>query len=179
MFWWTSHYEARSIMEIRRVLRLSLVCGCLATAMLVMSGCGGDSEPAVEGAVPVTGTITLDGSPVTMASVMFVPTQGGTGQAMTATAITDASGKYELTTKSAKGAMPGSYRVVISQMTKDGQPMAPDFEKSPMTLITEGYRETLHTNYSDMAFSKLTANVPAGGGTVDFQLDANGTVPKQ
>jgi hypothetical protein len=75
------------------------------------------------GAVPVTGTVTLDGQPVAGANVSFSPTSGG-GKAAVGT--TDASGKFTLTTmKSGDGAVPGAYLVTI---TKSATAQAPAFQ---------------------------------------------------
>jgi hypothetical protein len=141
-------------------------------------GCGESINYEVEGLVPVTGTVKVDGQPVANASVLFVPAgEGATGTAASAT--TDATGKYELVTgeEGQKGAKPGTYRVVISQYLKDGQPVAPNPEKSPMDLMIEGAKETMHANYSDMAFTKLQREVPTAGGTIDFELKADGSTP--
>jgi len=58
----------------------------------------------------VTGTVTQGGQAVEGATVTFVPTSGG----KSASGITDASGKYTLTTsKAGDGAVPGQYGVKI------------------------------------------------------------------
>ncbi|WDI42572.1 carboxypeptidase-like regulatory domain-containing protein [Bremerella sp. P1] len=72
----------------------------LSTSLL---GCNGNQEG-------VTGTVTLDGQPLPKAEVVFTPTEGG----RPATAMTDASGKYDLVyTIDQTGAPPGEYVVRI------------------------------------------------------------------
>lgn len=72
----------------------------LATSLL---GCNSNQEG-------VTGTVTLDGQPLPKAEVVFTPTEGG----RPATAMTDASGKYDLVyTIDQTGAPPGEYVVRI------------------------------------------------------------------
>lgn len=163
-------------MQVTGVRRGSLWLS-LAMVCALSLGCGGDSiDYEVEGLVPVTGTVKLDGQPVPSAMVMFAPTGEGAAST-TASGTTDATGKYELVTgeEGQKGAKPGMYRVIISQYAKDGQPIAPNPEKSPMDLMVEGAKEQLPASYSDMAASRLQREVPASGGTIDFDLKADGS----
>jgi hypothetical protein len=88
---------------------------CLLTLIFVIGpafgGCSsGTRRPPT---YPVTGTVTLQGKPVTGAVVTFVPT-AEKGEA--ASAITDSEGKYALTTwQAGDGARPGEYRVKVSK----------------------------------------------------------------
>ncbi|MCR4411576.1 MAG: carboxypeptidase-like regulatory domain-containing protein [Thermoguttaceae bacterium] len=89
------------------MLRLlgTLMVGLAAVAIL---GCGGGKKLDT---VPVSGTVTLDGTPVEGAMVVFTPTTGG-GAA--ASGKTDASGRYKLTTRDPNdGALAGTYLVII------------------------------------------------------------------
>lgn len=82
-------------------LRLIFVLGL----GLFVIGCGGDDRVA-----PVTGVVTLDDQPIANASVTFMPAEGG----RPAFGVTDADGKYELTTfQEADGALIGSHIVTI------------------------------------------------------------------
>ena len=92
-----------------------------------------------------------------------------------ANCVTDESGKYTLKSGPTEGARPGKYKVVISQLMKDGQPMVPGPDVSPMDLVVQGAVQTLHTNYSEYGTTILQAEVPAGGGTIDFNVDSLGT----
>lgn len=79
----------------------------LAAVLLAMglSGCGGARTS------PVEGVVLLDGKPVAGASIQFVPQ--GTGR--DATAETDHNGQFALSTFEPRdGAIPGTYKVVIS-----------------------------------------------------------------
>lgn len=87
----------------RRCLPLAL-----GMAMLAASCSRGD-RPKV---VPVTGVITYHNLPVEDASVMFTPI--GIGKEKAATAVTDAAGKFQLSTfGQADGAVPGQYKVTV------------------------------------------------------------------
>ncbi len=83
-------------------------------AVLVASGCG---TPEVRS---IAGVVTLDGVPVDLATITFVPeestSRGGIGR-------TDAEGKFDLTTDGQDGLEDGQYRVIITKMAlgKPGQ----------------------------------------------------------
>lgn len=137
----------------------------------LVAGCGGGIEKApVAGAVPVTGTVTLDGKPVGGCRVIYFPTVSSQGDGASGT--TDSAGKYELNSlvgnETAVGAPPGSYKVIISRMVRpDGTPMPPDSQEPPMM---SGARESLAVKYSDFNTTILSANVSSSGGTFDFEL---------
>ncbi|MHB8898426.1 MAG: carboxypeptidase-like regulatory domain-containing protein [Thermoguttaceae bacterium] len=74
---------------------------------LLLSGCG----PKHPETFPVTGTVTLDGQPVAGAAVVFTPESGEQ-----ATATTDGSGQFELSTFELRdGAVPGKHRVTVAK----------------------------------------------------------------
>jgi hypothetical protein len=87
-----------------------LAVAALVTVGFVLTGCSNSSRPPT---YPVTGTVTLQGKTVAGAVITFVPT-AEKGDA--ASAITDAEGKYALTTwEAGDGARPGEYRVKLSK----------------------------------------------------------------
>ncbi len=74
---------------------------------LALSGCGSGS-----GTVPVKGKIMLDGAPLAGASISFVPQ----GEGRQATGTTDEQGVFTISTIEPRdGAMPGKYKVILSQ----------------------------------------------------------------
>ena len=86
-------------------------CATLAFALFAALGCSsGPSRPAT---YPVSGTVTWKGQPLEAARVVFVPTSPGIEAA---SGVTDASGKFQLTTFVAgDGAQLGEYRVKVSK----------------------------------------------------------------
>jgi hypothetical protein len=69
-------------------------------------GCGGRAKP-----VKVEGIVTLDGKPLSGATVTFMPI-GENGR--TASGRTDTDGSFRLTTyRSDDGAVPGEYKVLV------------------------------------------------------------------
>ena len=88
--------------------------------LVTVVGCGGGGEDI--GAVPVEGTVTMDGKPLAGAAVAFVGTTEGT---RAAAGVTDESGKFVLTTvEQGDGAIPGEYKVTVTK-TKGEPPSAP------------------------------------------------------
>ena len=87
------------------------LCFIPLAGLLVFPGCAGNPL----GAVKVTGTVTLDGTPVEGVSVSFTPT-GSEGRE--SYGVTDAQGRFVLTvpgTETGSGAIPGEYRVTFSK----------------------------------------------------------------
>ena len=140
----------------------------LRTASGVFMGCGG--QTGTEGAVAATGTVTYQGQPVEGATVVFAPE----GQGRASSAITDASGRFQLTTLGpGDGAMPGKYQVGISKTETSGDMSREEsqayFEKhgEPPTVTTT---EALPEKYKSPANSGLTAEITEGGKN-DFNFD--------
>ncbi len=77
---------------------------CLLVALWMLAGCG-DSAPAL---VPVTGKVTLDGSPLTKGSIRFQPDKDK-GNTFGSECIGEvgADGIYKLTTVGKDGAPAG------------------------------------------------------------------------
>jgi hypothetical protein len=86
------------------------VPGVVVAALAVgAAGCGSGNKT-----VPVKGTVTLDGKPISLALVMFVPGKEG---GMMAQGVTDKNGEFELTTyKPNDGALPGDYQVTVTKV---------------------------------------------------------------
>jgi hypothetical protein len=88
---------------IHRRLVAALLCATICT----IAGCG----PRHPQTTRVTGTVTYKGLPVRGANVMFTGTAGRPAEA-----ITDAAGRFTLTTfKQSDGALAGEHTVVISK----------------------------------------------------------------
>jgi hypothetical protein len=138
-----------------------LWCGALAAALVLAgSGCSG------KGPVKVNGSVTLDGKPLSNATVTFIPEQGA---GRNATGTTDQSGNFRLTTlKPDDGAMPGDYKVTVQQVEGAEAPPAAD-----MKTAMEGYQKAvakfkpkasiIPAKYSDPGKTTLRQKVPAEG----------------
>jgi len=141
-------------------LHLSLVT----LSLTLVLGCG-PSGPVV---VPVTGVVTLDGTPVEGASVMFMPVAVGQ---LPAVGITDKDGKFELETDGKKGAVEGDYAAVVSKITIEGIKVNEDGTSGEATNM----RQTSHlpVKYSKKDSSGFTATVKKGMPPVDLKLSKN------
>ncbi|HJQ80796.1 MAG TPA: hypothetical protein VJ828_12610 [Lacipirellulaceae bacterium] len=108
---------------------------------------------------PVEGVVTLNGAPVADAGVLFKPAQGPF-----AMGVTDAEGRFTLTTANEEGALIGDHQVAISKVEtltkyRPGNPM-PIYETK--ALIPQ--------KYFNAATSTLTASVVDDDNEFEFKL---------
>lgn len=139
----------------------------------VSAGCA-KSGAKVKGLAPVSGVVTMQGTPVEGASVTFYP-EGGAGQAAAGT--TDVMGKFQLTTLNANdGAKPGTYKVMVSkvQVTGDGATMSQEDQNkyieqhgSPPPTKSEN---ALPEKFANLTTTTLTATVSESGPN-EFKFD--------
>ena len=133
----------------------------LFTGRGVPPGCGGGA--GIEGTIAASGTVTYQGQPVEGAAVVFAPE----GQGRAASGLTDASGRFELTTLTpGDGVLPGKFGVTISKTEVSGSMTE---EESQAYVAKHGEppkvtrKELLPAKYAAPATSGLTAEVAAGG----------------
>lgn len=133
--------------------------GLLATSVL-LAGCGGTT--GVAGVVPVSGTVDYQGQAVAGATVVFHPD----GEGRAASGITDAQGRFALTTLTAgDGALPGAYQVTVTKTevigggTGDEEPGSSALGQAAGPTVNS----LLPEKYSRLETSGLTAEVAAGG----------------
>lgn len=142
-------------MEISR--QLSILC----VTALFWSGCGGATELKV---LPVTGTLTVGGSPVEGIKVVLEPRDPKT-KAPLLSGMTDATGKFEIQTSAGqKGAPAGQYKVVLL-------PKAADFDYSkagkggPKVSV-----DVIPKNYQSSTTTELSHEVKAAGPPLDIKV---------
>lgn len=124
---------------------LAVICLC------ALAGCGGGGDDSPETG-EVTGTVTLDGQPLSEATITFNP-QG----VRASTAVTDSSGKYDLIyIRDVKGAAIGNHQVSISKKVQ------------PDGKVDGDGKETVPDKYNTK--TTLTAEVKAGKNEFDFDL---------
>jgi len=154
----------------------------LATLLITLlaCGCGAKDEATVnfiESLVPVTGTVTQKGSPVPGVMVIYFADSSSGTSASQASGLTDKDGKYSLLTyvpgsgnKSAPGAVPGDYRVMINKLVMpDGSPIPADTTDADAEAL--GARQLLPPKYSSDTATRLTAKVGAEPTVNDFALE--------
>ena len=122
--------------------------------ILSLTGCGGGGEPIPELA-EVTGIVTMDGTPLSNAKVIFEPQQASeNGRRRASSATTQSDGSYALEYNSdASGATPGSHKVMILKM-----PDNPD----------DAGTQLVPAKYNDK--TELTAEVKTGENSFNFDL---------
>ncbi len=121
--------------------------------MSLLSGCG-DGLSVAE----VEGVVTVGGKPMEQIQVEFVPL--GTG--IPSVGITDASGRYSLTTNDGKqkGAFVGSHRVAV----RDAAVLGNQFlgRAGEDVDMSQGRKTRISLAYADAQRSPLTKDVEAG-----------------
>jgi len=164
----------QSPLIVGRAVSLVLL-GCVAA--LGAAGCSGTARPPT---YPVSGTVTLKGKPLEGATIVFVPVAKG---AEAASGVTDASGKYQLTTFVAgDGAQDGEYKIKVSKYDTTKATAAE--KKAYMTieeeqkmsfakdeLPTPPAKNTLPKKYESEEASGIIHTVPKKASTLDIKID--------
>ncbi len=123
----------------------------LALPMVLLCGCAGDKR------LPVSGNITLDGQPLSLGAITFVP-NGDKKSNSSGSSVVD--GKYSIPAE--KGLMPGKYSVSITPMHKTGR-------KIPNTMTGIMEEEQFSVNYNEAG--RLEAIVEVGKDNIlDFAI---------
>lgn len=140
------------------LVRSSWVVGLAAAALLATSGCG-DGRPAT---YPVSGTVRFeDGEPVRFGSVEFRDSQRHT----IARGQLDPQGRFSLATFAANdGATEGRHRVVVVQLFRPDQPLAPPegvYERPGEHAHHRALQGMVDPAFASYETSPLTADVRA------------------
>ena len=145
------------------MFRMTLRGGVCLALLGCLVGCPGGSEADGPETVPVTGTVTYNGSAVEGAMVTFSPAGGG---GFGSIGTTNASGKFTLMSQwGSAGAVPGSYLVTISKtevLGVEGEVEEAQIEEEGQVKPAE-ITEHLPEKYKSAETSQLTAEVKAEG----------------
>lgn len=125
--------------------------------------------------VSVTGTVLLDGKPLSRVAVNFHPANLADG-GEAAVGVTDETGKYALSTSipgspqgPVAGALPGEYRVFITKLVMpDGSAVAADVTDADAEAMNA--RQLLPPKYSHFENSQLKGAVKPEPTVIDFEL---------
>lgn len=134
---------------------------------LFLTGCGGKGDRPELG--EVTGTVTMDGQPLSGVTVVFTPDDGRPARGKT-----DAEGKYELTyIGQTRGAKLGHHRVEIAS-SEEGEEDAEAATAGESTAAAKSPAKPgkvkIPARYN--AKSVLEAEVKAGPNVFDFKLES-------
>lgn len=138
--------------EAQRVQMIRVVGGLL---LVLGAGCSSQTDQTPDLA-EVTGTVTLDGKPLSDAVIDFFPQSAADkSQSRTSTAATDAEGKYSLMyDEKNTGAIPGEHVVRISKPDGGAEVAGP---------------ETLPARYNESTTLKATVSKTSPN-SIDFDL---------
>jgi hypothetical protein len=148
----------------------------LAVAVLA-AGCSGSGRPAT---YPVSGTVTMNGKPLDGAQVVFVP---ASKNAEAATGVSDAAGRYQLTTYVAgDGAQSGEFRVRVlkydtKKPTREEQEKYITLEEEQKIVFAQDEKpippakNLLPKKYESEITSGLKHTVPKSASTFDIPLE--------
>lgn len=109
----------------------------------------------------VSGQVTLDGAPLALGSILFVPIEGNQGVAAGGQIV---DGKYSLTGD--EGVSLGANRVEIRSLRKSGRKEQKPF--APQGEMVEVDEEAVADSFNTA--STLRADVKAGSQTLDFTV---------
>ena len=139
--------------------RIWLTSGTVAAAALVCIGCG--TSDGLNRA-PMTGTVTMDGKPLTRGIVVLMPIEGT--KAPQATGAIRADGTYSIETSNRPGAVVGKHKVIVQcreELTVEEQRAM----KPPRSLIPPQYAK--YTRYEE---TPLIVEVPPEGTVFDVKI---------
>lgn len=148
-------------------MKFRIAAGVVGLAVL-FAGCASDGRPKV---VPVSGKVTQKGKPMTQGEVMFTPTGGVPGAAVTvATGQIESDGSYRLTTfNTGDGAVPGKYKVTVVSRSA-GDEMMKMNKKADGTIAYKLPPSAVASKYSSLDTTPLTYTVTDGSNTIDIDL---------
>ncbi len=136
------------------MLRWMLLISSLSSVGLV-SGCGGD-----HGLAPVSGRVTLDGTPLADAAVLFQAEGGG----VPATGVTDKEGNFAMSTGDLTGAAIGNNSIsVVKEISLQPKGKVEESEIVPTKMLTP-------PKYASPQTSGLTVDVKPGMEPVILEL---------
>lgn len=138
--------------------------------LLAVGGCGGDGIQRA----PITGLLTLEGTPLAGASVEFTPV--GSTQGLGAIGVSDSNGKFAVISsrRGDAGIPPGEYSVRVSLFAEaDGTPLPPEATQADHPFAYEA----IPTPFSGTG-SPLKVSIPENGGEVKVDVPAKLVKPR-
>ena len=169
---------------------LNIWKSCFLVTLAIVAGCG-DSGPSL---IPVTGTLSLDGLPLSFKSLTLSPVEGTSGHG--AAGYTDGAGSFKLLAvvpgaiRDFNGCPPGRYRVAITEplipMTdKDFQDaeqgvIADENEPAVAILMSDPYpkrrkKGDIPSVYTSSTSSPLIIDVAEDNEVISLELDSKAT----
>ncbi len=137
---------------------------CLIILLLHQSACSSNSDYRSQ-LKPASGTLTQHGKPLSAIKVTLVPIEFSTPGYLGSIATTDANGHFDFRDGKYAGALPGDYRVAVSQLlNKDGKPHDPiSGEDIEQLLLQRKVKEKFPKKFSDQLETTLRITIPPDG----------------
>ena len=131
-----------------------------------LAGC----QPAGPAVQPVSGTLTIGGSPAAKVQVVFHPLDAG---GLMASGQVDANGVYTLRSGSqgAKGALVGKYKVVLSPLEDDSMEAATARYTSGTGKPAAPAKPAFSKDYLSATTSPKEVEVKTGPNTIDIAVE--------
>ena len=131
-------------------------------AVLLLSLCvaGCPSQGGLKGLVPASGTVTYNSQPASGATVTFVPVNKS-GDARTASAITDAGGGFVLKTLAQEGLYPGEYSVMVMKIEDNTNNTEEDIKSGKATKSEP--KHLLPQKYASLTSTDIKVAIPDKG----------------
>ncbi len=143
------------------------LAGAIFTACLIaLAGCSSRSNK-----VPITGSLTVDGEPGSLATLTFWP--GDPNGEGAGTVFTDDKGNFVSgDAKTGTGFTPGEYKVTVSRfLDRHGKPAQVSGKKSEASLETPA-KESIPATYRDRNNTPLSINVTHDSATFTLEVKA-------
>jgi hypothetical protein len=131
------------------ITKVSLFVGLLVLLCFAV-GCGPSH-------IPVSGTVTVDGQPLTTGSISFHPVSGASN--LIGNSQIDSGGKYKLMSEGQEGMQAGKYKVVVVASAPSD---AKDQYSLPVSLVDK--------KFSDAATTPITVEVASGASPDKYNL---------
>jgi len=131
-------------------------------AVLIVVTCtiGCPSKGGLKGLVPAAGTVTYENQPAVGASITFAPVNKS-GEARTASAITDTNGNFVLKTLAQEGLYPGEYTVMVMKIEDNTNNSEEDIKAG---TATKGQpKHLLPQKYASLTSTDLKVTIPDKG----------------
>jgi hypothetical protein len=141
----------------------------LAASLCAVWGCQKKPPPVVE----ATGRLTLNGKPLSHATVEFIPELKDFGAEMVSRAVTDEDGRFELVCahKNQPGAVVATHRVVVTDVTPaDARGMDRDSQLRAAKYQASLLNRPIPDKYHNFAHTPLRVTVEKGKTTYDVEL---------
>jgi len=140
---------------MNRLICSLLTIPCFVISLSILSGCGRSSD----GRITASGSVTLDGSPLTDGNVIFYKDNASAGVG----AISN--GAFTLSEAgNSEGIQPGTYQVSVESWEVE-----PNSVNEAGEIVAEG-KSRIPEKYNSTGTSGLTAEVSAESSTFEFAL---------